>query len=171
MDTPKPGDRVRAAIGTGLGLGYCPVAPGTAGALLGVGIYVAVGLLAPAWLHVWLIAAALAAVGAVTVALGPWAERYWQKDDPGVYVTDEVAGFLATVLLWRTDRLLLTVVWAFFVTRAFDIIKLPPCRRLERLPGGWGILLDDLMASVYAAAVLHVASWQFPGAFGAVFWT
>jgi phosphatidylglycerophosphatase A len=85
-------------------------------------------------------------------------------------VPDEVAGFLTTVLLWRTDDLLLTIVWAFGLTRVLDILKPPPCRRLERLPGGWGVLADDLCASLYAAAILHVAAWQWPSVFGKVFW-
>jgi len=163
-------DRVLVAVGTCFGLGLCPGAPGTAGALVGVAIYWAIVALAPAAIQVWLIALALLGVCAVTVAMSPWAERHWQTEDSRHFVTDEVAGFLMTVLLWRTDHLLLTIVWAFGVTRVVDILKPPPCRRLERLPGGWGVLADDLFASLYAAAILHVAAWQLPGVFGRVFW-
>jgi len=163
-------DRILVAMGTCFGLGYCPGAPGTAAALLGVAIYWAIAVLAPATLHVWLIALALLVVCAATVAMGPWAERHWKTKDSRHFVPDEVAGFLTTVLLWRTDDLLLTIVWAFGLTRVLDILKIPPCRQLERLPGGWGVLADDLCASLYAAGVLHVAAWQWPGAFGKVFW-
>jgi len=134
--------------------------------LLGVAIFVAIMLAAPLWLHAWLIALALLAVCIVTVALSPWAERHWNKKDPGVFVTDEVAGFLMTVLLFRSPSLGLTVLWAFVVTRGVDILKPPPCRRLERLPQGWGILADDLVASVYAAGLLYLAAALLPKAFG-----
>jgi len=54
---------------------------------------------------------------------------------------------------------LLTTFWAFPVTRIIDILKVPPARRLEKLPAGWGVLADDLLGSLYAAAVLHAGFW------------
>jgi phosphatidylglycerophosphatase A len=147
-------------------LGLLPVAPGTWGALPGVAIFAVIHLAAPVEYHTWLIGFSLAVVSILTVVMSPWAERYWNKKDPGNYVLDEVAGFLMTVLLFRSPDLLLTIVWAFPVTRAVDIIKPPPCRRIEHLHGGWGILLDDLMASIYAAAILHGIAYCFPHWFG-----
>ena len=165
-------DRLCWLLATCFGLGYCPVMPGTAGALVGVAIYVAIAVVAPDWLQIWLIAAALLLSCAVTVWLNPWAERYFKTEDSSNFVTDEVAGFLFTVLLFvalplpRQPDVLLTVLWAFPATRVIDIIKVPPARRLERLPGGWGVLADDLLSSVYAAALLHaVAAWR-PAWFG-----
>jgi phosphatidylglycerophosphatase A len=71
------------------------------------------------------------------------------------------------VLLWRIPGApLLTVLWAFPITRIIDIAKVPPARRLEKLPRGWGVIADDLLGSLYAAALLHLLSWQFPGWFG-----
>jgi phosphatidylglycerophosphatase A len=154
--------RVLTFIGTAFCLGYAPVAPGTAGALLGVGIFLLIALGAPPAAQVWLIAAALVAVCVLTIALTPWAERYWAKKDPGRFVLDEVAGFLMTVLLFRSPNLCLTVLWTFPVTRAFDILKPPPARRLERLPQGWGVLFDDLCTSLYAVGLLHVLRACFP---------
>jgi len=87
------------------GLGYLPVAPGTFGALPGVGIFLAIVLWTPVVFHTWLILAALVVVCIATLVLSPWAERYWKKKDPGTFVTDEVAGFLATVLLFRRGDL------------------------------------------------------------------
>ncbi len=155
-------DRVFAIIGTSFGLAYLPVAPGTWGALPGVAIFLFINLLVGPQYHTGLIAAALAAFCVLTVALGPWAESYWKTKDPRVYVPDEVTGFLLTVLLFRTPDPFLTVGWAFVITRAMDIIKFPPARQLERLPGGWGILVDDLVSSIYAAALLHALTWVLP---------
>ena len=83
-------------------------------------------------------------------------------------MTDEVAGFLMTVLLFRPSSVsvLVTVLWAFPVTRILDMIKPPPARRLEHLPGGWGVLADDLLDSVYAAGLLHVIYLLRPEWFG-----
>jgi len=155
-------DRALAFLGASLGFGLVPVAPGTAGALPGVGIYLLIAWLAPPGNHVWWIGGSLLVVSGLTVAMAPWAERYWKQEDSGNYTLDEIAGFLMTVLLFRTESVLLTVVWVFSVTRAFDIAKPPPCRQLERLPDGWGVLADDLFASLYAAGFLHVLAWVAP---------
>src|SRR5205823_14845181 len=91
----------------------------------------------------------------ITIALGGWAEAYYQKKDSQTFVTDEVAGFLLTVLLFHDSaQPVLTTLWAFTVTRIIDILKIPPARRLEKLPRGWAVLADDLLGSIYAAAIL-----------------
>jgi phosphatidylglycerophosphatase A len=131
-----------------------------------VAIFVLIVRLTPPSYHSWLLILATAIACVVTVVLSPWAERYWNRKDPKKYVPDEVAGFLVTVCLFRTPDLLLTTFWAFVVTRFFDIVKVPPARQLEALPSGWGILLDDVMSSLYAALALIVAAYLFPGLFG-----
>ncbi len=158
-------DRILLAVGTAFGLGFAPVAPGTAGALLGVGAFVCIALAAPAALQPWLIAACLLFVCVLTILMSPWAERHWGRKDPPRFVLDEVAGFLLTVLLFRGTGMVSTAVWAFGVTRLADIVKPPPARQLERLPAGWGILMDDLCTSLYAAAALHLLIHQFPALF------
>jgi len=155
-------DRILAIAGTAFGLGYAPVAPGTAGTLGGVAIFVLVVLTAPAAFHTWLLALMLLAVCVLTIGLGPWAERYWHKKDPRAFVLDEVAGFLLAVLLFRVPNILLTVAWVFVCSRVLDVVKPPPARQLERLPGGWGVLADDLCASLYAAVLLHILAAFFP---------
>jgi len=159
-------DSIRKAVCTVSGLGYSPVAPGTVGSLPAVVIFVVIAGAAPPQFQTLLIAACFAATAALNVVLGSWAERYWQRKDPKEFVLDEVAGFFLTVLLFRGPDILLTAVWSFVATRLFDIIKTPPARTLEKLPAGWGILLDDLVASLYAAASLHLALRYFPYAFG-----
>lgn len=165
----SPGkNRLLICIATCLGLGYSPIFPGTAGALLGIVIYVPIGL----WirsepLQSILIALALILVCAITVAMSPWAERHFAEKDSSKFVTDEVAGFLLTVLLFHPlENVWITVLWAFPVTRVIDIIKVPPAKRLEKLPGGWGVLADDMLGSVYAALLLWVSYYFLPAAFG-----
>jgi phosphatidylglycerophosphatase A len=130
--------------------------PGTCGALLGPAIYIPLALALPGEpLQTALIGVALLAWCAITVALGGWAETYYNRKDSQAFVTDEVAGFLLTVLLFHdAAQPVLTTLWAFPVTRIIDILKIPPARRLEHLPRGWGVLADDLLGSVYAAIAL-----------------
>lgn len=160
-------DRAAAALSTACGLGYAPVAPGTAGTLLGVGIYLLVALTTRGVLQSVLLAAVLLAACAAAVPLGRWAQKHWGRPDPRRFVLDEVAGFLLTVLLFRTGDIWLTAAWAFLASRFFDIIKPPPARQAEKLTGGWGILADDLVASLYAAAALHVLRLLVPCVVGA----
>lgn len=165
-------DRLLLAVATCGGLGYAPVFPGTAGALLGIVIYVPIGLLVRVepWQSL-LLGVALAASCLATVALGPWAERRFERKDASCFVTDEVAGFLLTVLLFRAPsfaepNVWITILWAFPVTRIIDMVKVPPARSLEKIPSGWGVLADDLLGSLYAAGLLHVLKHFVPAAFG-----
>jgi phosphatidylglycerophosphatase A len=160
-------ERLRPFIASCFGLGYSPVMPGTCGALIGPAIYIPLAMAVPDEpFQTIAIAAMLVAWCWITVALGGWAETYYQTKDSQKFVTDEVAGFLLTVLLFH-DRLhpVLTTLWAFPMTRIIDILKIPPARRLERLPRGWGVLADDLLGSVYAAGVLHLLKLAAPNWF------
>jgi phosphatidylglycerophosphatase A len=155
-------DSVRAALCTALGFGYSPFAPGTVGTFPAVGIYLVIALFAPQEYRTPLIAVALAVSCVLSVALGRWAEKHWGRKDPRHFVLDEVAGFLLTVLLFQVQDPVVTAVWAFLVTRAFDILKPWPASKMEVLPAGWGILLDDLVSSLYAALALHAAYYAVP---------
>lgn len=149
-------------------------APGTWGSLPPCAV---VFLMAIAGIGTWYIQAALLAMialsSAACIALGPWAERKYQTKDPGVVVADEVAGMSVALLLiplapWGNGAeagdpaqaqfwaAVLTVGAAFFLFRIFDIIKVPPANLMEQFPGGWGILLDDLLAGLYANIVLQL---------------
>jgi len=159
-------DGAAAFVGSAFGFGRAPVAPGTAGTLPAAGVYLAVALLAPVDYQSWLIALALVVSSAGAVLLAPGAERYWGKRDPGAFVLDEAAGFFLTVLFFRTPNVWLTAAWAFGFTRFFDILKPPPVRAFEKLPAGWGVLADDLAASVYAIIVLNAIAFLFPSVVG-----
>jgi phosphatidylglycerophosphatase A len=153
-------------IGTSFGLGYVPLMPGTAGALPGVIIFIIIASTTEGNVQSLLLFLALLAICIITILLSPSAEKYWKKKDPGIFVTDEIAGFLGTVLLWRTPSILYTTLWAFIVTRIIDIIKIPPAKQLEKLPSGIGILADDLCSSLYAAGFLYMVGKYFPQYFG-----
>jgi phosphatidylglycerophosphatase A len=143
------------------GVGYSTVAPGTCGTAVTVPIAWALAGL-PWWSFV-------AVVAAVTLA-GVWAaevaDRAWETHDSGRVVIDEVAGYLATVaFVDRGDGVVLLV--GFVVFRALDIIKPPPIRWFdEHLPGGWGVVLDDVVAGVIGAAIM--VGLDSAGAFEAI---
>jgi phosphatidylglycerophosphatase A len=144
-------NRAAFAIATWFGCGYWPFGPGTAGSL---------GAVAAAWLlcrlaglaPVWLLAAA-----AVLLLPAVWAAaevaRSSGSEDPGIVVIDEVLG--QWVALAAAGAFTFTgAASAFVLFRLFDIFKPWPVRAAERLPGGWGIVADDLLAGVWAALLL-----------------
>jgi len=107
----------------------------------------------------WASTGALYALGClVWAAISVWsadiAVRIWREPDPARVTIDEVAGmfttFIGTQLSWST------LLIGFLLFRLFDVVKPYPARSMERLPGGWGVTLDDLVAGLYAAAVLHL---------------
>jgi phosphatidylglycerophosphatase A len=107
-------------------------------------------------------AAAVAVLAAALLALfaaGVWAageaETFFGRTDPGQVVIDEVVGQMLTFLVipqatWKW------LVGGFLLFRTFDIVKPFPARQAERIPRGWGIMLDDVIAGVYGLAVLAV---------------
>jgi phosphatidylglycerophosphatase A len=155
-------DRLRWLLITSGGLGCSPWAPGTVGTLGGVAL--AVGLQAawpalPQALWAWSIAAAaLFLWGSLQSA---FVARTFGGQDPGKFVLDEVVGYLVTVTLAAglagrapdgVDH-----AAAFFAFRVFDVLKLQPARKLEDLPGAWGIMADDVAAGVQAGLALWLA--------------
>ena len=137
------------AIATALGAGYSPVAPGTCGTAVAVPLAF---VLAP--LPIWQFAIVIVAVTALAIWAADRADRAWGTHDSGRIVIDEVAGYLTTMALVDRGHWAPLVV-GFVVFRAFDIIKPPPVRWLdENLPGGWGVVLDDMAAGVMGMAVM-----------------
>jgi phosphatidylglycerophosphatase A len=156
-------DFLCAAACTSLGFGYSPIIPGTVGTIPSVILFILIALYVALEHQTLVIATVLILACLLSILLAPWAERQWDRKDPRRFVLDEVAGYFFTVLLvWpfvATQEPTIIIIFtglAFVATRFFDIVKPFPARRLEKLPQGWGILLDDLAASLYAAATLHV---------------
>ena len=102
-----------------------------------------------AWLGVLLVATA---IGVYTASR---AAPQWGKD-PGQIVVDEGVGFLFAVAFLPPTAA--AIIAGFLVFRALDIVKPPPARQLEALPGGWGIVADDVVAGLYSNAILRAAS-------------
>jgi len=156
-----PFDYLALAIAT-FGVGFIPIAPGTWGSLVGVGIYLLLrtkplsGLLGFEFTLVLTIQ--------IITLLGIWAasrtERMTGRKDPGKVVVDEVAGQLVS-LIPTLMPILSAPIWimvSFILFRFFDIVKPYPARDMERLHGGLGIMCDDWVAGIYAATVLTFAA-------------
>ncbi len=138
-------------IATAGGVGNCPWAPGTMGSLVGwlVG-YAAAVYQPPMWRWITWVVAALISVAASTLT-----ERRLKIHDPSVVVIDEVVGmWMVFALLPRLAESLWLGLMAFALFRAFDVVKPPPLKWFARAPGGWGIVLDDLGAALYATVIV-----------------
>lgn len=136
------------AIATGLFTGYAPIAPGTAGSLLALAFFLIPGFDQPV---------VLGSSALLIFALGVFTSGQLSREgdrDPSVVVIDEVAGMWIAMLFLPAT---LPVVGAsFLLFRIFDIIKPFPARNLERLPGGWGIMMDDVAAAIYANIAIQI---------------
>jgi phosphatidylglycerophosphatase A len=157
LAVPRRAHPIATAIATGLGSGYSPVAPGTAGSAVGLLLFWPVAALPLAWQ-----AALTVAVFAAGVAAASHLARRLGIEDPGVVVIDEVVGMWITLLALPFTPF--TAVVGFFAFRAMDVWKPYPARQLEHLHGGWGIMADDVMAGVYANLLVRLALVVVPAA-------
>jgi phosphatidylglycerophosphatase A len=150
-------------LATGLGSGFLPKAPGTWGSLLAVfmgeGLFQVVGLIGVAGFAAVSTLVGVPVSGSVAVLRG--------RKDPGEIVVDEIAGqaialaglhavipaVVSAPLRWGL------VVFAFGLFRAFDILKPGPIDRLQSLPGGWGVMADDLLAGALAGILAGAAAF------------
>ncbi len=139
-------NRIALFVATAGGVGYSPIAPGTAGSLL-------------ALIILWVVpfsSVSLAVAVVVLAGVGGWAagraERLLGGKDPAPVVIDEIAGMFLSVLPFpRSLGLLLA---AFLLFRVLDIVKPFPIRQCQILSGGLGVILDDLLAGVYTLGIL-----------------
>ncbi len=154
-------DRVAYLIATGAGVGLSPIAPGTFGAIEALAIFIATrALLANnPRAHLWL----LLALNVIIFAVGVWAAhracRICKLEDPSQVVIDEVSGQLIALAPLALAPSAARVILAFVLFRLFDIFKPYPIRKLERLRAGWGVMADDGLAGLYAAALACLALW------------
>ena len=140
------GDRLLLAAATGLGVGSLPGSPGTFGSLWGLAIVW--GLASAGLSGVWWGAACLPLLAAGVPICGR-ASRLFGGSDPAAVVYDEFASFPLAFLF--VDVTLMSALVAFVLFRLLDIAKPWPIRIGERLPDGWGIMADDVLAALAAA--------------------
>lgn len=164
-------------IATGFFSGYAPWSSGTAGTLVGVAIYLIPGVENPVILGALILGGFFVGVftsaivaDAVGHQLTKTAERakaafqpgHHEHPDPSIVVIDEIVGLWITMLF--LPKTLPLIVIGFVAFRAMDILKPQPARALEGIPRGWGIMLDDVVAGVYAN-LLTRAAWLLLGVF------
>lgn len=153
--TPRR-DRAAVLVGSFGMSGFFPVAPATFASAVVTPLW---GLAYAAWpsLGVQVL------LCAVVLAAGVWSsgrlEHLYGKD-PSAAVIDEVLGM--GIVLAGVPISPLTLAIGFLLFRVLDVVKLPPGRALERVHGGWGIMLDDACAGLYGALVLHGILWVWP---------
>jgi len=137
-------------LSSGTYLGYIPLASGTFGTLWGLPIFY--------WLSgrpIWFQMAFLVGSILLAILLAGQGEKIWNKKDPSQVVIDEIVGYMAAMVClpfsWETAWL------GFFIFRVMDIFKPYPIRKIDQnWPGGWGIVLDDVLAGIYTHLLLRL---------------
>ncbi len=151
--------RLRLLLATGFHLGRIPYAPGTAGSLAALLVFLPLRHL-PWMFHLSIIAllfsVGMYAADRAIVALS--------AKDPSAVIIDEVVG--CWVALLGIPPRLAPILCVFALFRLFDIWKPFPADRVESLPGAWGIMVDDLVAGIYANLSVRLLRWSLPGVIG-----
>ena len=136
-------------LASGFGAGYAPIAPGTAGTLVAIPIFLVLSSI-PFPLYELTILTFFFFASWISGE----AQRSWGRKDHPRIVIDEIMGYLIT-MLWL-PRTILFIILGFLLFRFFDIVKPPPIRILERVKGGYGVVLDDVLAGIYANIILQI---------------
>ena len=140
-------------LATGFGVGYSPVAPGTLGTLIAIPVYYFLSAIPSPLYEITLIGFFF-----LSVWISENAEIFFGKKDDQRIVIDEMMGFLIT-MLW-VPKATHFIVIGFFLFRFFDILKPFPIRHLEKkFKGGFGVVLDDVMAGIYGNIILQIISY------------
>ncbi|MCK4400962.1 phosphatidylglycerophosphatase A [bacterium] len=131
-------------------VGYSPYAPGTVGSLAGLGLYWILSRHCSSWLYF----SVLALLFIIGILIGKKAEEVFEKKDCRKFVLDEVFGILIALISIPFSAFYM--ISAFILFRIFDILKPFPAKSLEKLPYGWGVMLDDAAAGIYANLALWI---------------
>jgi len=155
---------------SGFGLGWLPLAPGSWGSLPPAIIFALLSHFKASSPMIIVVMAALAAAGSIVcVKCAPASIAATGDADPSEVVADEIAGqaitfiFAGAFVTAGTPMVWGLTLGGFFLFRIFDVIKPCPARRLEKLPRGWGILADDIVAGLYAglSLVICLRLWRW----------
>jgi len=154
-------DRVILFIAEGFGLGCVPFAPGTWGSLWGIPLGWLLGFYGANWWQCWLLALVMFVVGVPISGRGAILRG---RKDPGSVVWDEIAAFpiVYAFVPLSGPRMWTTLIAGFVLFRIFDIWKPPPVRQCDKLEGGFGIMVDDTIAALYAAGGLWLLMRYWP---------
>ena len=144
------GGRAAVQIATLFGVGRVPIAPGTAGSLATLPLVVLMARTMPTWGY----ALVAAAISVLAIAVSGPAARVLGSRDPHPIVIDEVAGQVITFIGLPVDPI--SLLAGFLLFRVADVVKPPPVRQAEALPGGLGIVADDILAGLYAHIALRL---------------
>ncbi len=137
-------------LSSGTYLGYIPLASGTFGTLWGLPIFFWLSAQS-LWIQVLFI---IGSIG-LAILLAGQAEKIWNRKDPSQVVIDEIVGYLTAMAGMPFSWTM--AVSGFFIFRIMDILKPFPIRKIDQgLPGGWGIVLDDVLAGVYSQIILRI---------------
>jgi len=149
--------RILLCFATFFYIGHLPIAPGTWASLVTT---VLVYFIKPYWqAPVYFQIAAIVLIFLLGIPAASAAEKHFNKKDPRLCVIDEVAGQMVSLLL--VPHSISFYIAGFFLFRVFDILKPFPVRNAEKIPGGFGIMLDDIAAGLYALGVLHLYLYLF----------
>jgi phosphatidylglycerophosphatase A len=140
-------------IGSGFFTGYIPVTSGTFGSLIAIFIY-----WIPGFEQLQIILPAIAIIFIYGVYVSSKFEKVYGKD-PSECTVDEVVG--AWIALIAVPKTILLTLTSFFIWRTLDIIKPFPARDSEKLPGGWGIMIDDVISGFYSLIIVHLIVYTF----------
>jgi phosphatidylglycerophosphatase A len=146
---PSQSKIIPRLFATVLGAGYTPRAPGTAGSFVAALAF----LFLPTYLSAIVFTAGLLALFGLAVWSANAVAKAENRHDPSQVVIDEVVGMAVAVAFLPLRAS--TIAAGFVLFRIFDVTKPFPARRSERLPGGWGIVMDDVVAGIYANLVLR----------------
>lgn len=148
---------LHVVISTGFGSGFCPMAPGTAGALVALGMwwigYISLNVTTLFW-------ATFATIILVTF-IGVWTsnvmERYWGEDPRAVNIDEFVGTWIPLLVAPCGDKTWILAILGFTLFRLIDIFKPLGCRWIDKnMHGGWGVMLDDVLAGFYALILVLV---------------
>ncbi|MDI6791515.1 MAG: phosphatidylglycerophosphatase A [bacterium] len=136
-------------IATGFYTGYAPFASGTVGSVVGILLYLCFNLPGS---RLYLLSLAICLIGGIWICSR--AEEIYNEKDSSLIVWDEVTGYL--VAMFGLAPTLSNIMIAFVIFRIMDIVKPYPIHLTERLPGGWGIMLDDVLAGLLTNVTIRV---------------
>ncbi|MDI6767661.1 MAG: phosphatidylglycerophosphatase A [Bacteroidota bacterium] len=139
---------------TGFFSGYSPIAPGTCGSIVGILIYAVPGFESPL---------IIITMSIFFFLIGVYVSSVMENklgDDPSIVVIDEIVGMWISLIF--LPKSLTVILIAFFFFRAYDIFKPQPARYVEKYKNGWGIMLDDVVAGIYANISGQILLLSFP---------